>query len=164
MGGFRFIVDMSADEHAPCSTVVARAFLRRFTVASWMCFGLVACDHGTARPVLGEISSIELQPFVGAIRSRVLDTYTTTRVAHEVNALRGENWREFRGKVGACSVVIKMLSGNAEVAKYYVTLEPLQLIELGFQITLRLCSRQPRLCGTCAGSCCFVDPSRRRLP
>ena len=115
-------------------TALARAFLRRFTVASWMCFGLVACDHGTARPVLVEISSIELQPFVGATPSRVLDPYTTTRVAREVNALRGENWREFRGKVGACSVVIKMLSGNAEVAKYYVTLEPLQLIELeGFK-------------------------------
>ena len=115
-------------------TALARASLLRFTVALWMCFGLVACDHGTARPLLGEISSIELQPFVRATPSRVLDSYTTTRVAQEVNALRGENWREFRGKVGACSVVIKMFSGKAEVAKYYVTLEPMQLIELeGFK-------------------------------
>jgi len=118
----------------PQLSALARAFLRRFTVASWMCFGLAACNHGTARPLLGEISSIELQPFVRATPSRILDSDTTTRVAQEVNALRGENWREFRGKVGACSVVIKMFRGKAEVAKYYVTLEPLQLIELeGFK-------------------------------
>jgi hypothetical protein len=83
------------------------------------------------RPPFEGVTSINVAPFSGSrLPTSIVDGQRLAALLNEVNFTRTQNWRAFRGKVGACSTVLKLLGHDSEVGRLFVTINPLTLVEL----------------------------------